>query len=258
MCKFKSGLIFKNKVVLAPMYNDSHSSLLEVLGVEDSRSNAMRRFVRAELVPPDNNVLDDVDNWKFVVDQDIVPGWFEEDPKRYEQEFRNAVKEFVKDRFVLMAGVIWVKIKEDSLGSYYLKYDRLTRMEFGNSNDYSESDVRNYLKTCDLMKKLKEELGDRLVPITTDLLSLDGLDDYGKADGDFLSLLTVDLYRECKKNITNLDNWWWLASPYSTKSNGYSRSVSCVYSVGTLDRRGCGGSFGVRPFCIVSSSISVS
>ena len=257
MCRFKSGVIFKNKVVLAPMYNDSHSSLLEMLGVEDSRSNAMRRFVRAELVPH-NNVLDDVDSWKFIVDQDIVPEWFEEDPKRYEQEFRNAVREFVKDKFVLMAGVIWVKIKENNIGSYYLKYDELTRMEFGSSNDYRESDARNYLKSCDLAKKLKEELGDRLVPITTELLSLDGLDDYGKVDGDFLSLLTLDLYRECRKNIPNLGNWWWLANPYSTKSNGYSRIVCCVSSRGAVGWNDCGCSLGVRPFCIVSSSISVS
>lgn len=31
MCKFKSGVIFKNKVVLAPMYNDSPSTLLRTL-----------------------------------------------------------------------------------------------------------------------------------------------------------------------------------------------------------------------------------
>ena len=32
MCRFKSAIIFKNRVVLAPTYNDSHSDMLERLG----------------------------------------------------------------------------------------------------------------------------------------------------------------------------------------------------------------------------------
>ena len=32
MCRFKSGIILKNKVVVAPGENDSHSDLLESLG----------------------------------------------------------------------------------------------------------------------------------------------------------------------------------------------------------------------------------
>ena len=50
MCQFKSGIILKNKVVLAPEGNDSHSDLLESLGIEDDRMNAMKVFVRAEFL----------------------------------------------------------------------------------------------------------------------------------------------------------------------------------------------------------------
>ena len=35
MCRFKSGIILKNKVVVAPGENDSHSDLLESLGIND-------------------------------------------------------------------------------------------------------------------------------------------------------------------------------------------------------------------------------
>ena len=48
MCEFKSGIIFKNRVVLAPLGNESHSSLLESLEVEDNEFNASKKFVRAE------------------------------------------------------------------------------------------------------------------------------------------------------------------------------------------------------------------
>lgn len=37
MCNFKSGIILKNKVVLAPEGNESHSGLLERLGIEENR-----------------------------------------------------------------------------------------------------------------------------------------------------------------------------------------------------------------------------
>ena len=45
MCRFKSGIIFKNRIVLAPEWNESHSDLLESLGNEDTRENAMTKFV---------------------------------------------------------------------------------------------------------------------------------------------------------------------------------------------------------------------
>jgi len=68
MCEFKSAIIFKNWVVLAPMYNDSHSALLGRLHIKDNRMNASKMFVRAELLPPNNNKMADVSKWKFKVD----------------------------------------------------------------------------------------------------------------------------------------------------------------------------------------------
>ena len=38
MCNFKSGIILKNRVVLAPEGNESHSDLLESLGIEDTHT----------------------------------------------------------------------------------------------------------------------------------------------------------------------------------------------------------------------------
>ena len=81
MCRFKSGIILKNKNVIAQGENNSHSDLLEKIRIEDTTENAMRVFVRAELIPPNNEWWTDVDTWKFNVDQDIVPDWFETDKK---------------------------------------------------------------------------------------------------------------------------------------------------------------------------------
>ena len=253
MCKFKSGIITKNGVTLAPMYNDSHSTLLESMGIVDNQVNAMRMFVRAELVPPNNDKTISVKRWKYIVDQDIVPNWYEEDPKRYEAEMREAVEEWMEAYFAVICGKSCVKIKEDENGVYYMLTDSLFQTQFGKDNNYATSEVRKKLQACDFAKELQKEYGDKLVPITTNLLSLDGLDDYGTVGGDILALRTFDLYRECRKNTPNNDSWEWLATPHSTKSNGDSSYVRCVSGGGTLFNVYCSNYDGVRPFFILKS-----
>jgi len=254
LCRFKSGLILKNKVVLAPEGNESHSDLLRSLGIEDTDFNASKKFLRVELIPKDNNKATDVAEWRYNVDQDIKPDWYEKDPERYEQDFRDAVKEHMKNRFTIICGLPWSKIKEDEKGTYYLLDGFLEdNAQFGKNNDYRSSYIRKKLNNSELAKNLKAEFGNRLVPISTNLLSLDGLDDYGIAEGDILALPTIDLYRECRKNIPSANGWWWLATPDSTPSGYGSDCVRVVYSNGYVgyfysDDRG-----GVRPFCIIKS-----
>lgn len=224
MCNFKSGLIFKNRVELTPMYNDSHARTLESLNIEDNTINASKMFVRAELLPNGDETTD-VSKWEFKVDQDILPDWYEKDSKRYEEEFRKEVSEWMKDKFEMICGRLCVKIKEDETGTYYMTVNNLFTSEFGNTNNYADSYVRRKLKTCEFVSKLKKEYKDKLIPITTNLLSLDGLDDYGTVEGDILAIPILDLYRECRKSIPNSNNWFWLATPDSTPSGYGSDNV---------------------------------
>ena len=92
MCRLKSAIILKDRVFI-PEY-DSHSDMLEELGIEDSRQNAERLFIRAELYPPDEDVFTGVDAWKFNVDQDITPDWYVEEYDR--KRMVAAVKEWAK------------------------------------------------------------------------------------------------------------------------------------------------------------------
>ena len=73
---------------------DSHSEMLEELGITDDYINASKVFVRAELVPENENVFSNIDDWKFEVDQDITPEWFDE--KDCAERMRKAVKEWAK------------------------------------------------------------------------------------------------------------------------------------------------------------------
>ena len=116
MCRFKSGIIFKTRCVVAPGENDSHSDLLRELNVEDTYANASRMFVRAELVPENNEWWTNPDFWKYVVDQDVTPDWYDTDPGKYEEEFRQSVKAWWSEHVLVDK-----KIDELSGGYYRLK-----------------------------------------------------------------------------------------------------------------------------------------
>ena len=73
---------------------DSHSKMLEELGITDDYINASKVFVRAELSPENEDIFSDIDGWKFSVDQDITPEWFDE--KVCAERMRNTVKEWAK------------------------------------------------------------------------------------------------------------------------------------------------------------------
>ena len=90
MCKLKSAIILKDRIFM-PDY-DSHSKMLEELGITDDYFNASKVFVRAELSPKNKDVFSDIDGWKFSVDQDITPEWFDE--KDCTERMRKAVKEW--------------------------------------------------------------------------------------------------------------------------------------------------------------------
>jgi len=240
--------------VLAPTYNDSHSTLLKNLGIKDSTENAMKIFVRAELTPVNGDRATDPKTWKYIVDQDVVPDWYEEDPYRYEQEFRAKVETWVEENTVNMVGRSWTVIKEDEKGTYYLLNGTNGRSRFGDTNNYDVSELREDVNKSELLTELKNEFGDRLVPVTMNLMSLDGLKDYGVVEGDMLGVYTLDMFRECRENIPNVEIPCWTSTPESTPSGDGPSCVRCVRSDGCVGYD-CAGWYdsGVRPFCIIQS-----
>lgn len=254
MCEFKSGIIFKNRVVLAPLGNESHSSLLEKLGVEDNEFNASKKFVRAELIPPERYVItSDISKWKYKVDQDIVPEWYSNDPERYEEEFRESVKDFMNKHFKEEFGYYWTNIQMDGK-IYHFMYGVLTNMTFGSNNNYGESLVRKYLKECKLAKDIKEKYGNSIVPFENNLLSMDGFNDYGVVKDDVLSIPTFDLFRKCGEKLPLINYAYWLSTPNQTPSRKDSSGVQVVCSNGDVDYLDCNWSgLGVRPFLITES-----
>ena len=113
MCKFKSAIILKDRVFI-PDY-DSHSDMLDELKIDDTRANAERLFIRAELYPKDDDVFSDIDTWVFNVDQDIKPEWFVDEVDK--ARMVTAVKEWAKTH--IYVGVNGLKIEGGK--GYYIK-----------------------------------------------------------------------------------------------------------------------------------------
>ena len=158
-----------------------------------------------------------------------------------------------------VADIEWIVLDKDEEGNILcLTKDFVyesTQFD-GSTNNYTNSNLRKLLNDDFLKKIIKKIDKDMLFDVEIDLMSDDGLDDYGKAT-DKVGLLTADMYRKYNRIIEKypVKDWWWLATPWSTPHRGCSSFVRCVDDDGALDYYFCSVNCGVRPFCIFSSSI---
>ena len=113
MCKLKSAIILKDRIFI-PEY-DSHSDMLNELGIVDDYLGASKKFVRAELSPKDNDIFSEIESWVFNVDQDITPEWFSEE--EYKPKMVEAVKEWAKTHIHI--GINGLKIESGK--NHYIK-----------------------------------------------------------------------------------------------------------------------------------------
>ncbi len=156
---------------------------------------------------------------------------------------------------VTVAGHEWIVLKVEDNKVYCLHKEIMDSKEFDEeSNNWSESDLREYLNRTFLDEILKDVNKSNMYEITSDLLSLDGQTEYGNSS-EHVSLLTVDLYRENRDILQNENEWWWLCTPWSTKCNGYEYAVCCVSALGYIGDDYCDGRDAGRPFCIFDSNI---
>ena len=123
--------------------------------------------------------------------------------------------------------------------------------------DYETSDVRKYLNDK-YYKELCAAVGkDNVIKHKVNLEADDGTNK-GAFCEDFVSLITTTNYRRYREHIPAAGYPWWTATRVTTADKDYSRNVCYVYSNGILFWSGCDCRRGVRPFCILNSSISVS
>lgn len=162
----------------------------------------------------------------------------------------------VGDTF-LLAGLTWKILEISDMGYHCQTVERYgsNRKFDENSSNWATSKLRAELHR-ELLKNIEAEIGkENIIPFERNLLSLDGQTEYGRCE-DMVSLLTVDEYRKYRSMLPNTDDyWWWLITPWSTHCNDYKTSIVVVSPRGRVNWRDCDNYYGVRPFCIFSSSI---
>ena len=135
--------------------------------------------------------------------------------------------------------------------------DIVKSMEFGTSYDYRKSYVRDYCND-EFYKELVKSVGAKnIIPHTVNLMCDDG-SNKGVVCKDNVSILTLANYRRYREYLPALCKAFWTATGVTTLDKDYARSVCCVDSLGVPRWVGCGWTYGVRPFCVLRSSVLVS
>lgn len=138
------------------------------------------------------------------------------------------------------AGQSWILLENDPTGRTLCLSKDITEtraFDEGNCNNFAVASSKEYLNGAYLDNLLEDVNGPNAFLTTElDLTTDDGLKDYGTCTVTIF-LLTVDQYRRNRDVIPNADDWWWLSTAFSTKSNGYESLARCVLTGGAL----CGG-----------------
>lgn len=129
-----------------------------------------------------------------------------------------------------------------------------TRLSFGDTADYRQSNVRKYCVE-DFYQELSCLVGtDHIIRHTVDLMAEDGTF-YDNIIYDTISILTLDRYGKYRRYISIGENFW--TATRVTESDSCKRYVCYVGSDGVLGWEVCGICRGVRPFCILDSCLLI-
>ena len=149
----------------------------------------------------------------------------------------------------------FIKFFDENGKTTVVTKDCVCNSEFGKNNNFKDSYILKWL-TDVFLPSLENEIGaENVCEFETDLFSLDGLTDFGKMRSK-VSLPTFDFYRQNRKVFEQygVNDWWWLSTP-NGKQGWW---ITCVSPSGSIYYYDYGNNYGVRPFCILNSSISVS
>lgn len=175
---------------------------------------------------------------------------------------KKALKAAARGTIFPYAGEKWVALEHEASGrTLCLRLDLIPNKPFdeNNCNNFATSSSKEWMNGPYLDNLIDAVKGPRAFLTTElDLTADDGLKDYGTCTVTIFSL-TVDQYRRNRDVIPNADDWWWLSTAFSTKSNGYESLARGVWYDGTLNWSSAyDGRYGLRPACYLDSDLLIS
>lgn len=175
---------------------------------------------------------------------------------------KKALKAAARGTIFPYAGEKWVALEHEASGrTLCLRLDLIPNKPFdeNNCNNFATSSSKEWMNGPYLDNLIDAVKGPHAFLTTElDLTTDDGLKDYGTCTVTIF-LLTVDQYRRNRDVIPNADEWWWLSTAFSTKSNGYESLARYVDSDGALNWYSAYyGHYGLRPACYLDSDLLIS
>jgi hypothetical protein len=163
-----------------------------------------------------------------------------------------------------VAGREYAVLDQISGGVFCLGVNNIINSQFGESNDWRTSYIREYLNR-DYIETLKSTGTPEgaIPPLIIDLKETNGGREYGY-DACEVGILTLEQYAKYNEYIPlNPDGAWWLATPWGTPKgrSPCTYSATLAWYVVTSGGYGCANcalSCGVRPALLLSSDLLVS
>ena len=127
------------------------------------------------------------------------------------------------------------------------------------SRDYNSSYIRRLIE-ADIQPVIEKEVGSKnLIEHTVNLTSIDMQREFKDCKCK-VRLITFDEARQYNDLLVNseLDDWWWTCTPWSTSKRGWGYLTTVVSPSGCVNNYFCDSRNGVRPVCILKSNIFVS
>ena len=155
-----------------------------------------------------------------------------------------------------VAGIEFIKFPSADGKTPVVMKEICFESRFGKNNDLRSSEVFKRLQ-MEVLPKLIELFGEEnLCTFKTDLTTMDGLKPYAATESK-VSIPTLDFYRANAEIFDkhNRGEWWWLATPFSARPHEAPDWTLCVSPSGCINGYHCNGVLGVRPFCILKSTI---
>ena len=94
MCKFYSAIVLKNGDILHNPWTISHQDLIEEFNINDDNA-FLKRFVKIEFYPDDNNEIDDPLKYNIHVDESEIPEWFKEIEDRVKENMIEIIRRMI-------------------------------------------------------------------------------------------------------------------------------------------------------------------
>ena len=146
MCDPASFVVTKKQVFWSKN-SDSHELIIKENKLKEMDVRNNPTFVRVEIVPPDHDYRLPLKVWKYQLDQDIRPIWYND--KDAEKRCRFELKLWLKQKVINNKNKYFVELKE---GEYYIinstvyATDNSTVKAYGNSTvkAYGDSDVKAF------------------------------------------------------------------------------------------------------------------